>query len=329
VMTLKVYRSKRMYRSSRRELRREFRKRRRRSRLASTLALLVVLGGLGLVAYSLLGTNSPLTKVVENATSDEEAADSAPKETTLKLTIPAMERVNDVTVLDAPYDDESALEDGAQHVEGTGFPWEDEANVFIAGHRLGYFGTDSYLVFWDLDKLEDGDEVFLTDSEGTRYTYEVYENLVTDPYDWSVAEPVSGKNIVTLQTCTLPDYSERIIVHAELTEVEPGEGVAPEEDEPERDESSQYEPEPVTVDQVPLVPGLDEPLPEEPLPAEPLLEEPSPIEPEPATPATPVESIPAVPAQQEPLPIEPIPAVPAQQEPLPVEPAPAAPAPIG
>jgi sortase A len=304
-----------MYRSSRRELRREFRKRRRRSRLASTLALLVVLGGLGLVAYSLLGTNSPLTKVVENATSDEEAADSAPKETTLKLTIPAMERVNDVTVLDAPYDDESALEDGAQHVEGTGFPWEDEANVFIAGHRLGYFGTDSYLVFWDLDKLEDGDEVFLTDSEGTRYTYEVYENLVTDPYDWSVAEPVSGKNIVTLQTCTLPDYSERIIVHAELTEVEPGEGVAPEEDEPERDESSQYEPEPVTVDQVPLVPGLDEPLPEEPLPAEPLPEEPLPVAPEPVAPE------PVAPVQS----VEPIQAGPAQQEPLPAEPAPAAP----
>jgi sortase A len=314
-MTLKVYRSKRLYRSSRRELRREFRKRRRRSRLASTLALLVVIGGLGLVAYSLLGTNSPLTKVVENVTTEEEDADSAtPSETTLKLTIPAMERVSDVTVLDAPYDDESALEDGAQHVEGTGFPWEDEANVFIAGHRLGYFGTDSYLVFWDLDKLEDGDEVFLTDSEGTRYTYEVYENIVTDPYDWSVAEPVSGKNIVTLQTCTLPDYSERIIVHAELTEVEPGEGVAPEEDEPERDESSQYEPEPVTVDQVPLVPGLDEPLPEEPLPAEPLPEEPLPVAPEQVAPVQPV---------------EPIQAGPAQQEPLPAEPAPAAPAPIG
>jgi sortase A len=282
--------------------------------LASTLALLVVLGGLGLVAYSLLGTNSPLTKAVENATSDEEAADSAPTETALKLTIPEMERVSDVTVLDAPFDDEFALEDGAQHVEGTGFPWEDEANVFIAGHRLGYFGTDSYLVFWDLDKLEDGDEVFLTDSEGTRYTYEVYENFVTDPYDWSVAEPVSGKNIVTLQTCTLPDYSERIIVHAELTEVEPGEGAAPEEDEPERNESPQYEPEPVPVDQVPLVPGLDEPLPDEPLPAEPLPGETLPVEPEPAAPVQPV---------------EPIPAGPAQQEPLPAEPAPAAPTPIG
>ena len=279
--------------------------------MVSTLALLVVIGGLGLVAYSLLGTNSPLTKVVENATTDEEDAGSAtPSETTLKLTIPEMERVSDVTVLDGPYDDEFALEDGAQHVEGTGFPWEDEANVFIAGHRLGYFGTDSYLVFWDLDKLEDGDEVFLTDSEGTRYTYEVYENFVTDPYDWSVAEPVSGKNIVTLQTCTLPDYSERIIVHAELTEVEPGEGVAPEEDEseedePERNESPQYEPEPVPVDQVPLVPGLDEPLPDEPLPAEPLPGETLPVEPEPAAPVQPVEPIPAGPAQQEPLPAEP------------------------
>jgi sortase A len=283
--------------------------------LASTLALLVVIGGLGLVAYSLLGKNSPLTKVVENATSDEEIADSAPTETTLKLTIPDMERVSDVTVLDAPYDDESALDTGAQHVQDTGFPWEDEANVFIAGHRLGYFGTDSYLVFWDLDKLEDGDEVFLTDSEGTRYTYEVYENFVTDPYDWSVTEPVSGKNIVTLQTCTLPNYTERIIVHAELTEVEPGEGV-----EPAQEKETQEKGEPVLVEQVPLVPGLDEPLPDEPLPAEPLPAEPLPgemlpVEPEPAAPVQPVEPIPAGPAQE--------------AQPLPAEPAPAAPAPIG
>ena len=300
-----------MYRSSRKE----YRKRRRRSRFASTFALLVVIGGLGLVAYSLLGESSPLTKAVENATSDEEeAADSAPSESTLKLTIPDMERVSDVTVLDAPFDDESALEDGAQHVQDTGFPWEDEANVFIAGHRLGYLGTDSYLVFWDLDKLEDGDEVFLTDSEGTRYTYEVYENFVTDPYDWSVAEPVSGKNIVTLQTCTLPDYSERIIVQAELTEIEPGEGV-----EPVQEEETQEKGDPVPVELVPLVPGLDEPLLEEPLLDEPLLEEPLPEEP------LPVEPEPVAPVQ----PAQPVPVGPAQQEPLPADPAPAAPAPIG
>jgi len=272
--------------------------------VASTLALLVVLAGLGLVAYSLLGENSPLEKVVSNATDDEDVAKSAPKETTLKLTIPEMERVEDLNVYDAPYDDESALEAGAQHLQGTGFPWEEESNVYIAGHRLGYLGTDSYLVFYDLDKLEDGDEVFLTDSDGTRYTYEVFENFIADPYDWSVTEPVSGKNIVTLQTCTLPDYTQRIIVQAELTEVEPGEGAEPVEDEPTPDEDV----EPIPVEQAPAEPAPIEPLPVEPAPVDP----------------APVEPIPAGPVQE----VQPLPTGPAQ-EPLPAAPAPAAPVPTG
>src|SRR5215210_7800825 len=293
-MALKVYRSRRMYRSRRRD-----RRKRTRSRVASTLALLVVLAGLGLVAYALLGEDSPLSKAVSNATNDEDIADSAPKETTLKLTIPKMERVSNLNVYDTPWDDESALDAGAQHLQGTGFPWEEEANTFIAGHRLGYLGTDSYLVFYDLDKLEEGDEVFLTDSDGTRYTYEVFENFIADPYDWSVTEPVSGKNIVTLQTCTLPDYTQRVIVQAELTEVEPGEGAEPVEDEPTPDEDV----EPIPVEQAPA--------------------EPAPIEPLPVDPA-PVEPIPAGPVQE----VQPLPTGPAQEpQPLPAAPAPAAPVP--
>jgi sortase A len=31
--------------------------------------------------------------------------------------------------------------------------------------------------------------------------------------------PVAGKNIVSLQTCTLPDYAKRLIVQAELKSV--------------------------------------------------------------------------------------------------------------
>ncbi|MDX6380708.1 MAG: sortase, partial [Rubrobacteraceae bacterium] len=199
------------------------------------LALLVIVAGLGLVGYAFLGENSPFQKAISNASKDQEAQEEEPasvKDTKLKLTVPKMERVEDLNVTDAPYDDESSLDDGAQHVQGTGFPWEEESNVYIAGHRLGWLGTDSYLVFWDLDKLEDGDEVFLTDSDGTRYSYKVFNNFVADPYDWSVADPIPGKNVVTLQTCTLPDYSQRIIVQAELTKVEPGQGVKPEKDEP-------------------------------------------------------------------------------------------------
>ena len=38
------------------------------------------------------------------------------------------------------------------------------------------------------------------------------------PTDLSVTDPVEGKNILTLQTCTLPDYSNRLIVQAELVD---------------------------------------------------------------------------------------------------------------
>jgi sortase A len=88
--------------------------------------------------------------------------------------------------------------------------------VYIAGHRLGYPDTDSWLAFWDIDALEDGDEVLITDANGKKYTYEVFEELVVEPTDLYVTEPLEGRNIVSLQSCTLPDYSERVIVRAEL-----------------------------------------------------------------------------------------------------------------
>jgi sortase A len=34
-----------------------------------------------------------------------------------------------------------------------------------------------------------------------------------------VLQPVPGRNIVSLQTCTLPTYSQRLIVQADLTSV--------------------------------------------------------------------------------------------------------------
>jgi len=72
--------------------------------------------------------------------------------------------------------------------------------------------------FWDLDVLENGDEITVTDADGKDYTYRVFEEFVVGPADVSVTRPVPGKNILSLQTCTLPDYSERLIVQAELVE---------------------------------------------------------------------------------------------------------------
>ena len=147
----------------------------------------------------------------------EQPAADVPEDTTLKLTVPKMANIKDDNVPYTTGDDEQALHDNAAiHLDGTGHPWEEEANVYIAGHRLGYPNTDSFLAFWDLDALENGDEVILTDANGKKYTYEVFKEFEVEPTDLYVTEPIEGKNIVTLQTCTLPDYADRLIVQAEL-----------------------------------------------------------------------------------------------------------------
>ncbi|QIN82693.1 sortase [Rubrobacter tropicus] len=139
-----------------------------------------------------------------------------PQNRTLKVSIPKMSRISGATVPYADGGNEAAFKRYAGvHLKGTGSPWEREANVYIAGHRLGYPGTDSFLAFWDLNKLEDGDRIFLTDAAGKRYVYRVFREFVVEPTQVSVTRPLQGRNIVTLQTCTLPDYSRRLIVQAE------------------------------------------------------------------------------------------------------------------
>ncbi len=141
----------------------------------------------------------------------------APRDLSMLLTVPEMKRVREVPVETAPARKEAALRYGALHVEGTGFPWQRGSNVYIAGHRLGYPGTKSNLIFWDLPTLEMGDRVILEDSRGRTYEYAVFRELVVSPQEVRVTQPVPGKkSVVSLQTCTLPDYAKRLVVQAEL-----------------------------------------------------------------------------------------------------------------
>jgi sortase A len=143
-----------------------------------------------------------------------------PKDKTLKLTIPEMKQIEDDTIPTGKGTNEALFHDhAAVHLRDTGFPWQRTANVYIAGHRIGFPGTDSNLAFYDLEDLENGDKVYLEDAEGREYTYEVFGKLVVGPADLSVLQPIKGKNIVSLQTCTLPDYTNRVIYRAVLKDV--------------------------------------------------------------------------------------------------------------
>jgi sortase A len=154
-------------------------------------------------------------------TKTEDQDNQGPADKTLKLSVPSMERIQEDTVPTALGDDENALGDNVGiHLQDTGFPWEDEANVYIAGHRIGYPGTESWLAFYDIDNVQEGDQVILSDAEGKEYVYEVFNVFVVSPYDLYVTEPIEGRNVVTLQTCTLPDYSERLIVQGELQDTQ-------------------------------------------------------------------------------------------------------------
>jgi sortase A len=146
----------------------------------------------------------------------ERVVPRGPENKMLRLTVPKMSQIRNDTVPYSVSDDKKAFHDhAAVHLRGTGNPWDRQANVYIAGHRLGFPGTDSWLSFWDLNVLGKGDRIYIKDAAGDRYVYKVFKKFIVGPNEVSVTRPLRGKNIVSLQTCTLPDYSERLIVQAE------------------------------------------------------------------------------------------------------------------
>ena len=169
------------------------------------------------------------TQQETTANESEEASIEPPEDKSLKVTVPKMENIEDAEMPNVPYTQqaidsgvaEQALKENAGiHVDGTGYPWQQEANVYLAGHALGYQNTPSWHAFRDIGNLEKGDEIYVEDANGNEYTYEVFrESFDVEPTQVEVIQPQEGRNILSLQSCTLPDYQDRVIVQAELTEV--------------------------------------------------------------------------------------------------------------
>jgi sortase A len=145
-------------------------------------------------------TPEPVAKADLKARSVEEPS---PAGAMMSLSVPAM-GISDIPVVEGT--SEASLSQGAGHLPGTGYPWVPGSNTYIAGHRIGYPGTPSDHVFWNLPNLGLGDEILLTDSNGTTYTYAVSEIFEVSPTDLSVTAPTGG-DVVSLQTC-IEDYGD-------------------------------------------------------------------------------------------------------------------------
>lgn len=141
-----------------------------------------------------------------------------PSSSELYLSVPKMGLSGDYVATGV---DEGTLMNGAGRVPESGLPWQEGSNTYIASHVLGYEGTGSYMHFAALPSMTYGDQFFLTDANGTEYTYTVSEILQVSIYDTWVINP-TGKTQVSLQTCINPPaYDVRLVVRGDLVNVKP------------------------------------------------------------------------------------------------------------
>lgn len=163
----------------------------------------------------LLGENeAPLTEPPESPPKALERAASGVTQA-MTLTVPKL-GIKNLTVPTAAT--QAALDrEGIIHLENTGVPWQEGSNTFIVGHALGFMRTRVPYVFYELDKMRPGDEIIIRDTAGKEYVYQVYDLMTLRPADYWATYPVTGKTIVSLQTCTpIPTFENRLIVRGEL-----------------------------------------------------------------------------------------------------------------
>lgn len=221
-----------------------FRRRRRVALLIFLLLATLILSSLGL--YLLSGTSEeavdetaeqvetppaeeePRETMTEEEPTKEEPAEeeprapAVPEDPTLYLTVPKLGLYGHTVRND---DSEVALDMGAVKLPDTGFPWEQkDTNTYIACHRLGWPGNESYNQCLNLPLMQQGDQIFLEDSLGRAYEYRVTEALQITPQDTWIKRPSEGKDVVSLQTCieTLgniwtmgPNWTARYVIQAE------------------------------------------------------------------------------------------------------------------
>ncbi len=173
-------------------------------------------------------------KVAARDQADQRAKESDPKPPAIPtpptddlwMSIPALGLYDNYVTNTGDF---SAMDYGAIKLPETGFPWQDNANTYIAAHRLGWPGTASNHQFYDLPLLAKGDVIYLGDVNGTTYTYRVTGfKEITANETW-VTAPQAGRDMVSLQTCienfgdywTMgPNWYVRYIVQADRVSVD-------------------------------------------------------------------------------------------------------------
>lgn len=110
---------------------------------------------------------------------------------------------------------EETLKTHAGLIEGSDPPGTPGGNTAIAAHSARNGFLCSFCWFQNIDRLQEGEKVVLIYRDHT-YTYSVYEVLTyVYPEDPEPFQRETGREILTLQTCTQGSPEYRTYVHAE------------------------------------------------------------------------------------------------------------------
>ncbi len=164
-------------------------------------------------AGTLLGENDAPLKNPEEQKPEPNANAGAG---VMTISIPKLD-IEDVAVPQGSTQEE--LDDeGIIHMAGSGVPWREGSNTFIVGHALGFMQTKVPYIFYELDKMNPGDEIIISDPNGREYTFRVYDRMTVRPEDYWVTYPTDeGETTISLQSCTpIPTFENRLIVQGEL-----------------------------------------------------------------------------------------------------------------
>jgi sortase A len=162
---------------------------------------------------TLLGENSPELTAPQEAPSVN--TNGKPISAAMKITVPRLGLKNVAVPTGSRQSDLDR--EGILHLRGSGLPWIAGSNTFITGHALGFPRTRVPYAFYKLDRMKPGDEIFIDDSKGHRYTFRVYDRMTVEPDDYWVTYPVEGMTVVSLQSCTpIPTFENRLVVRGEL-----------------------------------------------------------------------------------------------------------------
>lgn len=196
----------------------------------SVVIIILIFGALGVfLAFGFLAqkNNIPQSVISSEIVTQEEQAEVRIEEQIVEPKNISIPKINVNAAVESVGEDSSGKMDVPKGVFNAGWynlgykPGE-KGSAVMAGHLDTVTGAPA--VFYNIDKLQAGDKVIITDRSGKNLTFEVTD-VQTYPFDKVPLQEVFGSNDkprLNLITCTgvwntgSRNYSNRLVVYTEL-----------------------------------------------------------------------------------------------------------------